>query len=162
MNQLKQKKVNISTISLGSNLWNKKDNLNKAIKEIWDIASIEAISSFIETKFWTPPTPSVQAATADWEYNSLPNYINAIIKISTDLSPLDLLNKLLEIENKLWRIRKEKWWPRIIDLDIITYNKEKIDLPNLKIPHPYAKERDFVLKPLQEIDREIMEWLIKN
>jgi len=120
-------------IGLGSNSGDKKANLTGAINKI---------SSFYITK--------------PWGNTNQEDFFNQVIEITTDLSAGELLYKLQEIEIKMGRQRKEKWGPRIIDLDILMYGDEVIDSPELKIPHPYMKERSFVLVPLQEIDPKIV------
>ena len=69
---------------------------------------------------------------------------------------MDLLHRLQDIEIKLGRQRDEQWGPRIIDLDVLLYGRETIDLEELKVPHPYLLQRLFVLIPLQEIDPELV------
>jgi len=131
-------------IGLGSNSGDKKANLTGAINRIKSINKVEIkkISSFYITK--------------PWGNTNQEDFFNQVIEITTDLSAGELLYKLQEIEIKMGRQRKEKWGPRIIDLDILMYGDEVIDSPELKIPHPYMKERSFVLVPLQEIDPKIV------
>lgn len=126
-------------LGVGSNLGDRLENINKAIsrlKENKDI-TVEKASSFIETE-------PVDA--------SGPKYLNGAIKITTDLPPKNLLTVLQNIEKELGRERPFKNAPRTIDLDILLYGDEAIDEPDLKIPHPKMFERDFVLKPLMEIE----------
>ncbi len=94
--------------------------------------------------------------TAPWGKTDQEAFINQVIEIETELSPLDLLHVLQEIEIKLGRLRNEKWGPRIIDLDILLYGQETIKLKELTVPHPYMLERLFVLIPLQEIEPELI------
>ncbi|WP_144393100.1 2-amino-4-hydroxy-6-hydroxymethyldihydropteridine diphosphokinase [Pleionea sediminis] len=80
------------------------------------------------------------------------DYINAVVKISTALTPLELLTALQQIENQHGRVRQgERWGPRTLDLDLLLYGNKSIDLPQLKVPHYGMKERNFVLLPLFEI-----------
>lgn len=85
-----------------------------------------------------------------------PHYINAVVRLRTELKPLELLDELLNIERAHGRIRTaERWGPRTLDLDILLYGDRRINEPRLSVPHPGAHERAFVLYPLVEIDPEI-------
>ena len=79
------------------------------------------------------------------------DYLNQAIRIETKLTPFRLLDEVLSIENNLGRVRKEKWGPRIIDIDIVFYGDEEISTPNLTIPHYDWKNRDFFIACLKEI-----------
>lgn len=80
-----------------------------------------------------------------------PDFLNAVALLCTTLTPHKLLSELQKIETKMGRVRTEKWGPRIIDLDILTFDDLQINTPELIIPHPHMNERDFVLAPLKEI-----------
>jgi uncharacterized repeat protein (TIGR04138 family) len=80
-----------------------------------------------------------------------PAFLNGAAEVETTLSPRQLLNRLLEIERSLGRERRQKWEPRPIDLDLILYEDQVIDTPELQLPHPLMQERRFVLKPLAEL-----------
>jgi len=85
-----------------------------------------------------------------------PDYINAVVKIDTQLTPLELLDELQKIELSQGRVRKEnRWGPRTLDLDILLYGNKVIDNARLTIPHYGMKEREFVLYPLLELDNEL-------
>ena len=99
-----------------------------------------------------------------------PDYINAVIKVTTGLTPIELLDKLQEIERKQGRIRgNERWGPRSIDLDIILFNNLAMDNDRLTLPHYGMAEREFVMIPLFEIEpdmimqdgRTIASWVAK-
>lgn len=79
-----------------------------------------------------------------------PKYLNMVAKFETDLGAHDLLGLCQKIENQLGRVRSEKWASRTIDIDILIYNKERINLPDLIIPHPGIANREFVKKALIE------------
>lgn len=134
-----ERKWNTVYLSLGSNMGNKKENLEKAIFNISQLADtyVTKKSEIIETE--------------PFGYKEQDVFLNACIEIKTLLYPKELLYKLLEIEKNMGRERKIKWGPRIIDLDIIFYNKEIIEEEDLIVPHPYMEYRNFVLKPLEEI-----------
>ena len=129
-------------IGIGSNLGDRISYCKKAIDEISGFAKITQASSLYETD---PIGKEDQ-----------PNFINCIVEISTDLSPQNLLKDLNSVEEKLGRVRHEKWGPRTIDLDIIFYNELVINDENLEIPHPRAHQRRFVLEPLSEIAPEFI------
>jgi 2-amino-4-hydroxy-6-hydroxymethyldihydropteridine diphosphokinase len=127
-----------SYIALGSNLGQPAENIRTALAAIRDFATVIAVSSFYKTK--------------PWGITNQPHFINAVASIETNLSAEDLLHHLLNIERKMGRERVERWGPRLIDLDILTFGESKIDTPDLTIPHPHMFERAFVLVPLAEID----------
>lgn len=123
---------------LGSNLGDRNLFLAKAIAYIGtDIGKIEKKSSVYETQAWGKTDE--------------PDYLNQVIQLKTDLPAPGILKKVLNIENKLGRIREEKWGSRIIDIDILFYGQQIIDQPGLKVPHPELHKRMFVLEPLSEI-----------
>lgn len=136
-------------IGIGSNLGNRLENINKAIEFLKENPGVKIvkISSIIETK---PSGGPVQG-----------DYLNGVIKIKTDLTPARLLLILQGIERMLGRVRTVRDGPRTIDLDILLYGNEKINEPGLKIPHPRMLERDFVMKPLLEIEPNIMKQIGK-
>ena len=81
-----------------------------------------------------------------------PDYVNAVMRIETDLAALDLLRVLQQIENQFGRVRTgERWGARTLDLDVLLYGNEQINHPDLIVPHIGIAERAFVLYPLQEI-----------
>jgi 2-amino-4-hydroxy-6-hydroxymethyldihydropteridine diphosphokinase len=81
-----------------------------------------------------------------------PDYLNAVIEVETSLSPHELLAACMDVEHRMGRVRDEQWGPRIIDIDILTYDEEQVDEPDLVIPHPRMHERAFVIVPLMELD----------
>jgi 2-amino-4-hydroxy-6-hydroxymethyldihydropteridine diphosphokinase len=89
--------------------------------------------------------------TEAWGIKDQPAFLNQAILIRTALTPLDLLSALKHIETETGRIETTKWGPRVIDIDILFYDNEVIDLPQLKIPHPYIQQRRFTLVPMQQI-----------
>ncbi len=137
--------VNIKSIiylSLGSNLGDKKENLQKALEELKKgYITVKKISSFYKTQ---PVGLKEQ-----------PDFFNIVIKAETSLSPDELLRSILNIEKKMGRKRKKKYGPRIIDIDILLYNDLIIKKKGLNIPHPAMHERNFVLIPLKEIEPQL-------
>jgi 2-amino-4-hydroxy-6-hydroxymethyldihydropteridine diphosphokinase len=81
-----------------------------------------------------------------------PEYLNAVVEVQTTLSPHDLLAACMDVEQRMGRVRGERWGPRIIDVDVLTYDEEEVDEPDLVVPHPRMHERAFVLVPLLELD----------
>lgn len=130
-------------IALGSNMGCKRDNMAQAIQAIAALPGVQInkSSSLYETEPW---------GKTDQE-----KFLNQVIEIETSLKPADLLRELQKIEIKMGRQRKEKWGPRLIDLDILLYGNEVMEDPHLTIPHPRMRERLFVLVPLAEIGADI-------
>jgi len=83
-------------------------------------------------------------------------FLNACAEINTFLSPVELLTTMLSIEDKLGRIRKKRWGPRLIDLDLLVYEEKVIDTEFLQLPHPRMEERDFVMIPLKDIAPDLI------
>lgn len=129
-------------LALGTNLNNREENLHRAILEISEIATIIAKSSIYETD---------PVGYIDQE-----RFLNMAIEIETNLKPKELLNQLLQIEQKMGRVREIKNGPRIIDLDILLYEDQIIKSTELQIPHPLMTERKFVLEPLNEIAGDVI------
>lgn len=84
-------------------------------------------------------------------YTSQPDFINAVMAIKTALSPLILLKELQKIENEQGRVRDIRWGPRTLDVDLLLYDNQQFQTPELTIPHPRLTERAFVLRPLLDI-----------
>jgi 2-amino-4-hydroxy-6-hydroxymethyldihydropteridine diphosphokinase len=136
-------------ISSGSNLGNREGFLSNAEEEIAVRAGhIEAASEIIET------TP--------WGNTNQPHFLNRVLRVKTQLSPLFLIECLLDIEKRMGRNRQEKWGPRIIDLDILFFDDQIINDPGLCVPHPYLHEREFVLKPMVELAPDFMHPVLKK
>ena len=123
---------------LGSNMGNRLEYLREA-ESLLIQSGIQVMdeSSIYETEPWGKKNQ-------DW-------FLNVVLQIETSLSPINLLDELLRIENHLGRIRTEKWGERSIDIDILYFRDEIIDISNLKIPHPGIPDRRFTLIPLVEI-----------
>lgn len=126
-------------LCLGGNLGDRKQNLNTAKALIEETCGkITVLSKIYETQAWGSA--------------SLNAFLNQVLKIETSYKPEILLRKLLAIEKQLGRVRtKNKNGDRIIDIDILFFNKEVIDLPTIQIPHPRLHLRKFVLQPLNDI-----------
>jgi len=100
--------------------------------------------------------------TAAWGKTDQPAFLNQAICISSSLSPTDMLLLLKNIEKESGRTSAEKWGPRVIDIDIIFYGNEIIQLPELQVPHPYLPVRLFALLPLAEIAGAFVHPVLKK
>ncbi len=133
--------VHTAYLSLGTNLGDKEHNLVSAITEIGRrIGSIRAQSAFHSTE--------------PWGFESENTFLNAAVRVETELAPLALLKETQQIERDMGRTQKSvngKYHDRIIDIDILLYDDLHLNTPKLTIPHPHMYERDFVLIPLKEI-----------
>lgn len=84
------------------------------------------------------------------------DFLNAVIEVDTDSDARALLDACLAVEEEMGRERSERWGPRVIDLDLLTFDDQTIDEPDLVVPHPRMHERMFVLAPLLELDADPM------
>jgi 2-amino-4-hydroxy-6-hydroxymethyldihydropteridine diphosphokinase len=128
-------------VGLGGNVGDVETTLNEAI---WALDGLPQTSLRTQSKFYRSPP---------WGRTDQPAFINAVVELRTQLAPRILLDYLLGIEERFGRVRSEgeKWGPRELDLDMLTYGDEEIDEPGMHLPHPYLHERAFVLVPLAEI-----------
>ena len=128
-----------ATLGLGSNLGDRLANLQRAVALLDGFPGIEVVRSsrVYETKPVGPPQPE---------------FLNAVIVTETTLDPRALLDACLSREAEMGRIRGERWGPRVIDIDVLTYGRQRVNEPDLVIPHPRMHERAFVLVPLLEVD----------
>ena len=94
--------------------------------------------------------------TAPWGKTDQPDFINQALLLETPLGAPALMELLLQIEESMGRIRAEKWASRVIDIDILFFNDEIVDLPGLVIPHPEIPNRRFALAPLEEIAPDLI------
>ncbi len=136
--------MTIAYIGLGSNLSEPAKQVQQAVTAISNIAhsQIQSVSSVYLSK---PMGPQDQD-----------DYINAVLALETQLSAIELLDALQQIENDAGRVRKEnRWGARILDLDIILYGNDVIENERLTVPHYGMKEREFVLLPLAEITEDL-------
>jgi 2-amino-4-hydroxy-6-hydroxymethyldihydropteridine diphosphokinase len=90
-------------------------------------------------------------STPPWGKLDQPDFLNAAAELVTSHEPKEFLELCLDAERRLKRERKERWGPRLIDIDILIYGDRTIDEPGLEVPHPRMRERAFVLVPLSEI-----------
>lgn len=134
---------------LGSNLGNRQLFLQQAAERIAaEAGEIVQLSGVYETQ--------------SWGKTDEPDYLNQVLLIKTTFSAKDLLNKLLNIELLLGRERQQKWGSRTVDIDILFYNSEIINEPELTIPHPELHKRRFTLEPLAEIAPDLIHPVLKK
>lgn len=128
-------------LGIGSNVGNRASNIHDALGLLEkNVGKIAKKSHVYETQPWGEP-------------NQDP-FLNQVVMLNTTLEPRDLLDKISRAERDLGRERKEKWGPRVIDIDILFYGKRVIRDKGLEIPHPELHKRAFVLVPLMEIAPE--------
>jgi 2-amino-4-hydroxy-6-hydroxymethyldihydropteridine diphosphokinase len=126
--------VTLVFVGLGSNLGDRE----AAIRRASALIGARRLSAIVETE--------------PWGLEEQPPFLNAVAELDTELPPRALLDVLLEVERQLGRERVgPRWGPRTIDLDLLVYGDQTIDEPGLVVPHPYLKERRFVLEPLAEL-----------
>ncbi len=146
-------------IGIGSNLGDREKACRQAVEQIGCIPD----SRLLRCSGWYLAKP-VGVEGQDW-------YVNGVVLVETALGPLELLRQLQRIEKEMGRIRKVRWEARLIDLDILFFDREILSLADLEIPHPRVHERRFTLLPLLELApdyihpvsglsvRELLGWL---
>lgn len=134
-------------IGLGSNLAGALDNPAAHITQALDELAALPHSQLIAV------SPYYQSAAVG---PVQPDYINAVSCLQTTLAPLALLDELQRLEQLHQRVRQEHWGPRTLDLDVLLYGDQIIDLPRLQVPHPYLRERNFVVYPLAAIAPDLV------
>lgn len=120
-------------IGLGSNLGDRREMIARALDQLRP----RRVSTIVETE--------------PWGVVDQPAFLNAVAEIETELEPAELLDRLLDVERGLGRVRRERWGPRTIDLDLLLYGDRRIDSDSLSVPHPRLPERKFVLEGLAEL-----------
>jgi 2-amino-4-hydroxy-6-hydroxymethyldihydropteridine diphosphokinase len=135
--------VTVAYVGLGANIGPREVTLLRAVDLLAEADGMDvvAVSQLRETE----PVGVVDQ----------PRFLNGVVQVETSLSPRALLDLLLEIEASLGRVRGERWGPRTVDLDLLVYGNERIDVPGLRVPHPHLHERAFVLEPLAELAPEL-------
>ena len=128
-------------LGLGSNLGDRLDNLRRALRLLEDrgVRVLRSSRVYETDPVGGPPQP---------------DYLNAVVEVETGGTARELLTNCLETERALGRIRKERWGPRLIDIDVLTFGTQEIEEPDLRVPHPRMHERGFVLIPLLELDAD--------
>lgn len=135
---------------LGTNLGARLSHIDCARGHIaTHIGTIISRSALYETSSWGSAEPQ-------------PDYINQVIRVHTTLEPTVLLATIHTIEQNLGRIRTFKWDSRVIDIDILFYDDQIVDLPDLHIPHPYFQERNFAMAPMNELVPDFIHPVLKK
>jgi 2-amino-4-hydroxy-6-hydroxymethyldihydropteridine diphosphokinase len=135
--------MNKAYLLTGGNMGNREEHLATARELInQQCGSISKASSLYET--------------AAWGKTDQPAFLNQALEVETALNARQLMRHILKIEKQMGRIRKEKYGPRIIDIDILLFNTEKYNYHFLKLPHPEMQNRRFALLPLVEVAPDVM------
>ena len=130
-------------LALGSNVGDTKAHLKKAEELL------------CETLDCTVSAPLYVSKAVG--YTDQADFLNTVVCGQTDLSPDELLRVIKKVEQKIGRTKTFRWGPREIDIDIIFYDDLVVELPGLKIPHPHFSERDFVLRPMSDLNPDFVD-----
>lgn len=151
---------NIIYLALGSNLGDRVAKILKAHTHLESHPQIQVLkkSKIYETEPWPkhdiPEGRPLETQRQHW-------HLNQVLQVQTNLSAQEFLNEIQQIEKKIGKISKSEWGSREIDIDILLYGQEVVNLPDLKIPHPHMRDRQFVLIPLLEIEPELIDPVSK-
>ena len=131
----------LAYVALGANLGEAETTVRAAIAALGRLPGTQlvAASSLYRTAPLEVPEPQ-------------PDYINAVARLATTLTPHALLDELLALQARFGRVRPYRWAPRALDLDLLLYGDVVLDTPRLTLPHPRLHRRAFVLEPLLELD----------
>ncbi|UCV16192.1 2-amino-4-hydroxy-6-hydroxymethyldihydropteridine diphosphokinase [Quatrionicoccus australiensis] len=136
--------MNLAYVALGANLGDPASTVRAAFGALANLPESRVVHT--SSLYRTAPV-----GLADQ-----PDFINAVAALETTLAPESLLDALLDLENRFGRLRAEKNGPRTLDLDLLLYNDQFLDLPRLQLPHPRLHLRAFVLQPLAEISPDLV------
>ena len=142
--------MKIVFLGIGTNLGNRESNLEEAVARIREyIGPVLDSSSIYETE--------------PWGFQAKDEFLNKVVKVETELTPSEILERILIIESIMGRVRsKERYSSRLIDIDILICEDMIIDEENLKIPHPLLHQRRFVLVPLCEVASDMIHPVLKK
>jgi 2-amino-4-hydroxy-6-hydroxymethyldihydropteridine diphosphokinase len=135
----------VAYVGLGSNLGDRERTVARAVELLRSAEGVQAVTTSALRETDPVGGPAGQ-----------PRYLNGAARIETTLDAPDLLRLLLEIERALGRQRRQQWGPRTIDLDLLLFDDQVLDTPDLTVPHPRMHERLFVLEPLAEIAPDVV------
>ena len=143
-------KSTIAYIGLGSNLGDRRGCIDNAVKMLGQVeqTGVKRVSKIVET--------------ASLGHRDRPKYLNAVAEVETTLDAEGLYRKLADIESVLGRVRSEKWSARTIDLDLLLFGQEIVNLPHLTVPHPQMHLRSFVLKGMSQLNGDFLHPVIKE
>jgi 2-amino-4-hydroxy-6-hydroxymethyldihydropteridine diphosphokinase len=131
-----------ATLGLGSNIGDKPANIDRAIEALTSDGAIQLVAT------------SRKYRSAPWGVTDQDWFVNAAIAVATKLSARELLQRCQRIEAEMGRVRQQRWGPRLIDVDVLTFGSEVIREADLIVPHPLIAERAFVLLPLRDVAPE--------
>ena len=133
-----------AVVAFGANLGDRAETIRAAAAELASLPGIDALrlSSLVESVAVTPEGPAPDE----------PAYLNAVALVQTTLTPHELLTAALRIEHQFGRVRTQRWAPRTLDIDIVAFGDERVNEPDLVVPHPQAEHRLFVLAPWLGLD----------
>jgi len=130
-----------SCIGFGSNVGDRYATWDKTLLYLAEVPGLRII--YAATPMETKPVGPI---------TDQPDFLNSVITVETTLDPLALLDQLLHIEQRLGRVRRERWGPRTVDLDILTYGDQTINEARLQVPHPEIKNRPFLSVLMKEFN----------
>jgi len=136
-------------LSLGANLGDRAGNLRQALRELGEVGTVKAVSSFYETE------PVETQGDQPW-------FLNCAAAIETELSPIEFLGRTLALEQALGRRRTHRGAPRTLDIDIVFFGNAVLRTTELTVPHPALERRRFVLEPLAEIAPDLRHPILKR
>jgi 2-amino-4-hydroxy-6-hydroxymethyldihydropteridine diphosphokinase len=131
-------------VGIGSNLGEREFLIRKAVEAMRELPRTSVIQ--VSSLYDTDPVGEIEQ----------PPFLNAVARLETELEARELLWHLLLTERRMGRVRTQRWGPRSIDLDLLFHGDEVIEESDLRVPHPEAHRRAFVLLPLQELDPEFL------
>lgn len=131
-------------LGLGSNVGDSRQTLRWAVRRVKGLPGTRVVAC------------SALYRTAPVGRPDQDDFLNQVIEIETSLSPRALLVAVLEVEREGGRVRRERWGPRTLDIDVVWYDSVTVSEPDLEIPHPRLEERRFVLEPLSELAPDLL------
>ena len=131
-------------VGIGSNLGDRESHLRRALEFLAAEDGIEVVATSLLRE--TEPVGPVEQGL----------FLNGAVQVATELPARELLERLLDIEQRLGRVRRERFGPRTIDLDLLLYGDEVVDEPGLTLPHSRLHERRFALEPLAELAPDLV------
>jgi len=131
-------------IGLGSNLGDPVATLRSALQALARLPQTQLIHH------------SHLYRSAAWGLAAQPDFVNGVALIETSLPARAVLDAMLDLERSFGRVRRERWGPRVLDLDLLLYGQWIIDEAGLHVPHPHLHERAFALVPMLEVDPEVV------
>ena len=134
----------VAYLGLGTNMGDREENLRAALRLLSAGAGIRLLR-------W-----SQVYETEPWGVTDQPKFLNLAVAAATTLGPEALLTLCQDVENRLGRLPGPRWGPRLIDVDILLYGNDMVELPHLQIPHPRLHLRAFALMPLEEVAGEVI------